>query len=149
MQVAGRAGRASTTGEVLVQTKFPNHPLYHALRQHNYEHLAKMLLTERRAANFPPYVYQALLRADAPKLSTALDFLTDVISIVYPGKNVEVFDPVPAQMAKLKGMERAHLLVQSDSRKELQKFLSKWRVMLDKTSVRKVRWTLDVDPVEF
>ena len=149
MQVAGRAGRASTTGEVLVQTKFPNHPLYHALRQHNYETLAKILLTERRVANFPPYVYQALLRAEAPKLSTALDFLTHVMSVVYPGKNVEVFDPVPAQMAKLKGMERAHLLVQSDSRKELQKFLTAWRVKLDKISTRNIRWTLDVDPVEF
>jgi primosomal protein N' (replication factor Y) len=149
MQVAGRAGRASTTGEVLVQTKFPNHPLYHALRQHNYEILAKMLLAERKVANFPPYVYQALLRAEAPKLSTALDFLTHVMPVVYPGKNVEMFDPVPAQMAKLKGMERAHLLVQSDSRKELQKFLTAWRVKLDKISTRKIRWTLDVDPVEF
>jgi primosomal protein N' (replication factor Y) len=108
-----------------------------------------MLLTEREVANFPPYVYQALLRAEAPKLSTALDFLSHVISIVYPGKEVEVFDPVPAQMAKLKGMERAHLLVQSGSRKELQKFLTAWRVKLDKISVRKVRWTLDVDPIEF
>jgi primosomal protein N' (replication factor Y) len=149
MQVAGRAGRASNTGEVLVQTKFPNHPLYQALRQHDYEHLAKMLLAERRVANFPPYVYQALLRAEAPELSTALDFLAHVMTIAYPGKNIEVFDPVPAQMAKLKGMERAHLLVQSDSRKELQKFLTVWRVKLDKISTRKIRWTLDVDPVEF
>lgn len=149
MQVAGRAGRASTTGEVLIQTKFPNHPLYHALQHHNYEQIAKMLLTERKVANFPPYVYQALLRAEAPNLSTALDFLSNVISIVYPGKEVEVFDPVPAQMAKLKGMERAHLLVQSGSRKELQKFLTAWRVKLDMISTRKVRWTLDVDPIEF
>ena len=149
MQVAGRAGRASNTGEVLVQTKFPNHPLYQALRQHDYENLAKMLLAERRVANFPPYVYQALLRAEAPELSTALDFLAHVMTIAYPGKKIEVFDPVPAQMAKLKGMERAHLLVQSDSRKELQKFLTAWRVKLDKVSTRKIRWTLDVDPVGF
>ena len=149
MQVAGRAGRASTTGEVLIQTKFPNHPLYHALQNHNYEEIAKMLLTERKVANFPPYVYQALLRAEAPKLSTALDFLSHVISIVYPGNEVEIFDPVPAQMAKLKGMERAHLLVQSGSRKELQKFLTAWRVKLDKIPARKIRWTLDVDPIEF
>ena len=149
MQVAGRAGRANSTGEVLVQTKFPNHPLYQALQQHDYEHLAKMLLAERRVANFPPYVYQALLRAEAPDLSTALDFLAHVMTIICPGKNIEVFDPVPAQMAKLKGMERAHLLVQSNSRKELQKFLTAWRVKLDKISTRKIRWTLDVDPVEF
>ncbi|MDC0576321.1 primosomal protein N' [Nitrosomonadaceae bacterium] len=149
MQVAGRAGRANSTGEVLIQTKFPNHPLYQALQQHDYEHLAKMLLAERRVANFPPYVYQALLRAEAPDLSTALDFLSHVMTIICPGKNIEIFDPVPAQMAKLKGMERAHLLVQSNSRKELQKFLTAWRVKLDKISTRKIRWVLDVDPVEF
>tara|TARA_Y100001936_G_scaffold243230_1_gene281787 strand:- start:38502 stop:40679 length:2178 start_codon:yes stop_codon:yes gene_type:complete len=149
MQVAGRAGRASSTGEVLIQTKFPNHPLYKALQQHNYEYIAKMLLAERRVANFPPYVYQALLRVEAPKLSIALDFLERVMLIACPGNNIEVFDPVPAQMAKLKGMERAHLLVQSDSRKELQKFLTVWRVKLDKVSAHKIRWTLDVDPVEF
>ena len=149
MQVAGRAGRASTTGEVLIQTKFPNHPLYSALQHHDYERIARMLLTERKVANFPPYVFQALLRAEAPKLSTALDFLYQVMSKINPGKEIEIFDPVPAQMAKLKGMERAHLLIQSGSRKELQKFLTIWRAKIDKISTRKIRWTLDIDPLEF
>ena len=149
MQVAGRAGRANIKGEVLIQTKFPSHPLYHALRQHNYETLAQTLLAERKAASFPPFVYQALLRAEASKLSTALDFLTNAALMAHPTRNVEVFDPVPAQMAKLKGMERAHLLVQSGSRKELQKFLTSWHLKLDKLSIRKIRWALDVDPVDF
>ncbi len=149
MQVAGRAGRANIKGEVLIQTKFPSHPLYHALRQHNYETLAQTLLAERKAASFPPFVYQALLRAEASKLSTALDFLTNAALMAHPTRNVEVFDPVPAQMAKLKGMERAHLLVQSGSRKELQEFLTSWYLKLDKLSTRKIRWALDVDPVDF
>ena len=149
MQVAGRTGRANITGEVLIQTKFPGHPLYHALRQHNYETLAQTLLTERKVASFPPFAYQALLRAEASQLATALDFLASAVAMGLPTRNVEVFDPVPAQMARLKGMERAHLLVQSSSRKELQVFLTSWRTKLDKLPIRNIRWALDVDPFEF
>lgn len=149
MQVAGRTGRANITGEVLIQTKFPGHPLYHALRRHNYETLAHKLLTERKAAGFPPFAYQALLRAEASQLATALNFLTNAAAMSRPTRNVEVFDPVPAQMARLKGMERAHLLVQSSSRKELHEFLTSWRTKLVKFPDRKIRWALDVDPFEF
>ncbi len=149
MQVAGRGGRGNITGEVLIQTKFPNHPIYHALRKHNYEILAQTLLAERKQANFPPFVYQALLRAEAPQLETALDFLAKAAKMIQPTKNMEIFDPVPAQMSRLKGMERAHLLVQSYSRKELQKFLVSWRSKLDKLPTRKTRWVLDIDPLEF
>ncbi len=149
MQVAGRGGRGNITGEVLIQTKFPNHPIYHALRKHNYEILAQTLLAERKQANFPPFVYQALLRAEASQLDTALDFLANAAKMIQPTKNMEIFDPVPAQMSRLKGMERAHLLVQSYSRKELQKFLVSWRSKLDKLPTRKTRWMLDIDPLEF
>ena len=149
MQVAGRTGRANITGEVLIQTKFPNHPIYHALQRHNYETLAQTLLTERKAASFPPFAFQALLRAEAFQLATALDFLTNAAAMARPTRNVEVFDPVPAQMARLKGMERAHLLVQSSSRKELQEFLTSWCTKLDKLPIGKIRWALDVDPFEF
>ncbi len=149
MQVAGRAGRADIAGEVLIQTEFPDHPLYHALRQHDYDSLAQMLLTERKMAGFPPFVYQALLRAEAPQISAALDFLASAAAMAGASREVEVFDPVPAQMARLKGLERAHLLVQSGSRKKLQEFLAAWHTKLVTLPVRKVRWALDVDPQEF
>jgi primosomal protein N' (replication factor Y) len=149
MQVAGRAGRSHVPGEVLIQTEFPDHPLYYALRQQDYDSLAKTLLEERRTAGFPPFVHQALLRADAPELAVALTFLAGAAAIAEAPKQVEVFDPVPAQMARLKGTERAYLLVQSRSRKKLQEFLGKWRAKLDNLPNRKVRWSLDVDPQEF
>ncbi|MCX7184781.1 MAG: primosomal protein N' [Nitrosospira sp.] len=149
MQVAGRAGRADIAGEVLIQTEFPDHPLYHALRRHDYDSLAQMLLTERKMAGFPPFVYQALLRAEAPQISAALDFLASAAAMAEASREVEVFDPVPAQMARLKGLERAHLLVQSGSRKKLQEFLAAWHTKLVTLPVRKVRWALDVDPQEF
>ena len=113
MQVAGRAGRAAIPGEVLIQTEFPDHPLYQALRRHDYDSLAQTLLAERKSAGFPPFVYQAILRAEAPQMAAALDFLTRAVAIAKAPKQVEVFDPVPAQMARLKGHERAYLLLQS------------------------------------
>ncbi len=149
MQVAGRAGRAGVRGEVLIQTEFPNHPLYHALRQHDYDTLAQALLAERKIAGFPPFIYQAILRAEATQMAAAIDFLTRAASTAKTPKHIEVFDPVPAQMARLKGLERAYLLIQSNSRKKLQEFLAEWRTKLDKISAHKVRWTLDVDPLEF
>ncbi|MDV6345782.1 primosomal protein N' [Nitrosomonas sp. Is37] len=149
IQVAGRAGRAETAGEVLIQTEFPDHPLYNALKHHNYDAYAQILLKEREITHFPPYTYQALLNAEAPQIATALNFLTMAIALIEPTEQIEIFDPVPAQMARLKGLERAHLLVQSCSRKKLQLFLSDWYIKLSKIPHRKVRWTLDVDPLEF
>ena len=149
MQVAGRAGRANVAGHVLIQTEFPDHPLYHALQKHNYDALAQTLLAERKTAGFPPYVYQALLRAEAHNIQIVLDFLTQATQLVEPPKSVEIFDPVPAQMLRLKGLERAHLLVQSPSRKHLQEFLAKWYVQINTLATHKIRWILDVDPLEF
>jgi primosomal protein N' (replication factor Y) len=149
MQVAGRAGRASIPGEVLVQTGFPAHPLYEALKKHDYDALAQILLAERENAGFPPFIYQALLRVEAQQIDIALDFLGKAAAILNPPRQVNVFDPVPAQMTRLRGMERAYLLIQSNSRNKLQEFLAAWRVKLMELPGRKVRWTLDVDPLEF
>ena len=149
MQVAGRAGRAEILGRVLVQTDFPNHPLYQALKQHDYDVLAKMILAERKVAGFPPYTYQALLRAEAHSLQTVFDFLNAARKRVRSSAGVEVFDPVSANMVRLKGMERAHLLVQSSSRKKLQSFLAQWFQQINTMTFYKVRWILDVDPIEF
>ncbi len=149
MQVAGRAGRANVAGRVLIQTEFPNHPLYHALQQHDYDALAQILLAERKAAGFPPFVYQALLRAEAHDIKLVLAFLTKASKIAMPQQNIELFDPVPAQLTRLQGLERAHLLVQSPSRKQLQLFLTDWSEQINTLPTRKIRWTLDIDPLEF
>ncbi len=149
MQVSGRAGRANVAGHVLIQTEFPNHPLYHALQLHDYDALAQTLLAERKAAGFPPFVYQALLRAEAHDIKIVLEFLTKASSVAVPTQNIELFDPVPAQITRLQGLERAHLLIQSPSRKQLQLFLTHWYAQINTLPTRKIRWTLDIDPLEF
>jgi primosomal protein N' (replication factor Y) len=149
-QVAGRAGRGRAQGEVLIQTAFPNHPLYAALRNQDFDAFGKSLLEERQKAGFPPFVHQALLRAEAAKLDTALAFLQRAARLGRAiGHCVTIYDPVPAEMFRLAGRERAQLLVQSASRSELQRFLTTWHGELSAQRSRPARWSLDVDPLEF
>ncbi|MDB5904778.1 MAG: primosomal protein, partial [Betaproteobacteria bacterium] len=148
-QVAGRAGRGEAQGEVLIQTEFPEHPLYAALRSQDLDAYAAALLAERESAGFPPFVHQALLRAEAPEVDTALQLLThakEIGRVLADG--VELYDPVPATMVRLAGRERAQLLVQSESRPRLHAFLALWRDLLAAEKSSSARWALDVDPIE-
>jgi primosomal protein N' (replication factor Y) len=148
-QVAGRAGRGTTRGQVLVQTEFPAHALYRALRRDDYPAFAKELLAERKLAGFPPFEYQAVLRAEALRQETAIEFL---LHAARDGAKIEgavtIYDPVPACMPRRAGVERAQLTVQSRSRSALHSFLRAWHARLSHAAERKVRWALDVDPLE-
>jgi len=149
MQVAGRAGRADLPGEVLVQTRFVSHPVYQALLRQDYASFAGELLDERRRAGFPPFVYQAVLRAEAPQVAPVMDFLDRAARLgagVDP--KVTLYDPVPATMARVAGRHRAQLLVQAASRTALQGFLTSWLAGISALKTNRVRWSLDVDPVE-
>jgi primosomal protein N' (replication factor Y) len=148
-QVAGRAGRREQPGEVLVQTRYPQHPLYVSLASHDFAAFAAAQLAEREAAGFPPFVHEAALRAEADKLATAMAFLDDAARLVPVPEEVRVYDPVPHVITRRADMERAQLLVQSASRPPLQEFLRAWTERLFATAPRSVRWHLDVDPIEF
>jgi primosomal protein N' (replication factor Y) (superfamily II helicase) len=148
-QVAGRAGRRERPGEVLIQTRYPGHPLFAALARHDYAGFAQSQLAERRAAGFPPFVFEAALRAEAPKLETALGFLRDAAARVRAPDEVRVFDPVPHILTRRAGLERAQLVMQSSSRPALQEFLAELLKMLFEEVPRQVRWHVDVDPIEF
>jgi len=151
MQVAGRAGRAEKPGEVLIQTNFPEHLLFHALHRHDFAEFASTLLDERRLAHFPPYCHEALLRAEATSYEPVQVFMAKATELARPlQKNVTVYDPVRPQMERLKGMEREQLLIQAESRQALQHFLQAWVALLrDLPQGAKVRWSVDVDPLEY
>ncbi|MEY4591502.1 MAG: hypothetical protein RIR18_397 [Pseudomonadota bacterium] len=156
MQVAGRAGRAELPGEVIIQTQYPDHPLYAALVAHDFPGFAKALLAERRQAGFPPYTFQAILRAEAPNMATALAFLEqlscpeavgDLLS-EYP--DVLLYDAIPMRMARLANLERGQILVESTTRSQLQAFLQRWRSVIESHKLpSRLRWHLEVDPLEY
>jgi primosomal protein N' (replication factor Y) (superfamily II helicase) len=148
-QVSGRAGRREQQGEVLVQTRYPHHPLFAALERHDFAGFAQSQLAERRAAGFPPFVFEAALRAEAPKLDIALQFLRESAGLVTAPEEVRVFDPVPHILTRRADLERAQLVMQSESRPALQDYLGKLSAKLFESAPRQIRWHLDVDPIEF
>ena len=148
-QVGGRSGRREQPGEVLVQTRYPGHPLFDALARHDYAGFAESQLAERRSAGFPPFVHEAALRAEAKKLDAAMAFLRAAARLVPAPEGVRIYDPVPHLITRRAGLERAQLLVQSASRPALQEFLHAWSAALPASAPGGVRWHLDVDPIEF
>ena len=146
MQVAGRAGRAGLESEVLIQSRYCQHPLYGAVMRHDYDRFAGSLLEERHQAALPPYMYQALLRAEAPELATAIEFLEAARDAV-PSDAVVINDPIPMTMTRVHNVDRAQLLVESNSRPALQAFLDEWVDALRAMKSR-VRWSLEVDPLD-
>ncbi|MBB3213972.1 primosomal protein N' (replication factor Y) [Herbaspirillum sp. Sphag1AN] len=151
MQVAGRAGRAGqkeggSPSEVLIQSRYPHHPLYAAVARHDYDGFAAQLLEERQQAGLPPFLYQALLRAEASVLETALAFLQEAATcLAHPG--ITINDPIPMTMTRVANVERAQLLVECASRPALQAFLREWMAHLRALRTR-VKWSLEVDPVD-
>jgi primosomal protein N' (replication factor Y) len=149
VQVSGRSGRGATRGEVLIQTDFPGHPLYHAVAAHDFDAFAATLLAEREQAHFPPYAHIALLRAESLAEGEAMRFLLAAARRAGEiGGEVEVFDPVPAALARRAGHERAQLMVRASRRPALQRLLAAWRPGLEALAERSVRWVLDVDPLD-
>ncbi|MDR3213253.1 MAG: primosomal protein N' [Azoarcus sp.] len=151
MQVGGRAGRAALPGEVLIQTEYPEHPLYRCLVRHDFDAFAALELDNRRAAAFPPFSYHAMLKADAPDLAVSVDFLRQARELAAPlvAPEVRLFDPVPMRLTRLARRERAQLLVEADRRGVLQDFLGRWLERIRAARApRELRWQIDVDPLD-
>jgi primosomal protein N' (replication factor Y) len=150
VQVAGRAGRASRPGEVLIQTEFPQHPLLVSLLEKGYEGFAAVALEERAAAHWPPFSRLALLRADAREAAPTLHFLEAAARAAQPApRGVRILGPVLASMARRAGRHHAQLLIESDARTVLQRFLTDWMPVVEELrAMHRVHWSLDVDPQE-
>jgi len=147
IQVAGRAGRASKPGQVLVQSSFVDHPLLQDLVHNGYHHFAHQALTERKQARLPPFTFQALLRADANYPYYPENFLRALTQ--QPLTGCEFAGPVPAAMEKKAGKFRYHLIIQAKSRKELHYGILQLLALIPKNEWQgKVRWSLDIDPID-
>jgi primosomal protein N' (replication factor Y) len=151
IQVAGRAGRAEKPGNVILQTRHPDHPLLNTLIRDGYARFAEIALAERKQAALPPFSYHALLRVQANNSKWALDFLHCAAALaksLKPGQT-QILGPAPAPMEKRAGVYRYQLLMQNSRRSELQLLLDELISRLDDIKgAKKIRWSLDVDPVD-
>jgi primosomal protein N' (replication factor Y) len=151
IQVAGRAGRENRQGEVLIQTAFPDNPFWQHLIDGGYRRISADALAEREATRWPPFSWLALLRSAAPGQQDAHAFLEAARRYVEAQQlqSIRVLGPVNAPMARKAGRYRAQLLLQSSDRKALHRVLRGLRPTLEsEPSARKVRWSVDVDPIE-
>jgi primosomal protein N' (replication factor Y) len=161
MQAAGRAGRDARyvaaqghAPEMWVQTWHPDHALFAALRRHDYPAFAASQLEERADAGMPPFAHQALVRADARTQEAAQAFLQAASEAAraaqLPGESqVFLFPPVPLAVQRVANVERAQMLLESENRAALQRFLAAWQPLLHAERARHkgiVRWLVDVDP---
>ncbi|MCU0759257.1 MAG: primosomal protein N' [Steroidobacteraceae bacterium] len=149
VQVAGRAGRGDRPGEVLIQTEYPEHPLLRSLLAAGYDGFAEAALRERREAAWPPFMRLAALRASGTAPEAATGFLAAARRAARPPPDLRVLGPAPAAMARRAGRHHAQLLVESTDRAALHRFLDGWLPEVEALpEARKVRWALDVDPLE-
>jgi primosomal protein N' (replication factor Y) len=154
MQAAGRAGRDAARAEqsqMWVQTWHPTHPLFAALRKHDYAAFAAQQLEEREAAAMPPFAFQALVRAEARTQEVAQGFLRSVAEAAAQlpqAPHVTVYPAVPMAVQRVANVERAQMVVESASRAALQRFLAEWQPILQDSRVKGlIRWAVDVDPL--
>lgn len=160
MQSAGRAGRDAARGqhsEMWVQTFHPQHPLFAALKKHDYPAFATQELQDRLAAGLSPFGFSALLRAEARTQEVAQGFLNAAAQAAsnaqLPGMEaVTPYPAVPMTIQRVANIERAQMLIESSSRVALQRFLAAWQPLLHQTRQQGdfkslIRWAIDVDPL--
>ncbi|MDD5274924.1 MAG: primosomal protein N' [Methylovulum sp.] len=151
VQVSGRAGRGEKSGKVVMQTRRPDHPLLTTLITEGYNSFAMTALAERKQALLPPFSYQALLRVHAADEEPPQLFLTTVLELAQSIGNhsVQILGPVAAPMARRAGFYRYQLLFQGSKRRELHTLLEALMPKITALKLaKKVRWSLDVDPVD-
>lgn len=148
-QVAGRAGRGTTAGKVILQTTHPEHDLLQTVIYDGYHAFLQKILHERQSSSLPPYTYQILIRAEAKKPNMAINFLQIIKQALSNNPNIIRQGPIPAVMEKRQGFFRAQLLLQANSRTILQHGLqSAMPTITANELARQVRWSVDVDPVD-
>ncbi|HID7701214.1 TPA: primosomal protein N' [Neisseria meningitidis] len=150
MQVSGRAGRADKPGKVLIQTQLPEHPVFAAVKAQDYAVFAENELNERQMFAMPPFGFQTAVRADAPRVADAMEFLNAAKETLAPllPESVSQFGAAPMLMVRLAERERAQIFLESISRQDLHRAVSLWVQVLQQNRDGKIRWSVDVDPQE-
>ena len=154
IQVSGRAGRGSKAGEVIIQSRHPNHETLNLIASRSFKKLAQLQLIERKNADLPPFAHLCLLRGESKYLKDADEFLKKILVLSNTLKSDTKRDiirlgPIPAPREKRAGRFRVHLILKSQTRSLLQNHLKELLFFIFEKGVpRKVRFHVDVDPIE-
>tara|TARA_B100000959_G_scaffold79478_1_gene84664 strand:+ start:1195 stop:3156 length:1962 start_codon:yes stop_codon:yes gene_type:complete len=151
VQVSGRCGRGNYKGEVNIQTRYPNHPIFNYVKDSRYIEYAKALLTERKDTKLPPFAHQALICANAKNKNSAESFLTEAAQLInsIEIESVEVWGPVPGVIERKSDYYYFNLYLQSEDRGQLRRLIQTFYQHVETIKVSSsVRWFVDIDPIE-
>ena len=151
VQVSGRCGRGKYKGEVNIQTRYPNHPIFKFVKDSRYTEYAKTLLLERKDTKLPPFAHQALICANAKNKNLAENFLTEVARLInsIEIESVEIWGPVPGVIERKSDYYYFNLYLQSEDRGQLRRLIQTFYQHVETIKVSSsVRWFVDIDPVE-
>ena len=146
-QVAGRSGRGERRGEVLIQTYYPDNPLFQPLKDHDYRQFASDLLSERRKSGLPPFGYVAVIRCDSAFADRAEQQLQEMANYLLQQDGLRVLGPLPALLSRRAGKHRYMLIIQSEKRSLLHQALVPLHQHYPRLA-KQVSWHIDIDPAE-
>lgn len=153
-QVSGRAGRGEKKGQVLIQTRLPEHPLFEHLKHHDYLSCALEQLEERKLCELPPSSKMISIRAESSESTLNINALDKLLQRLQQTLSQEQnayqhIGPIEASMSRKKGIYRAYLSLlceQPRLRSEIQRLLPS---LVHEASSKGVRFSIDVDPQEY
>ncbi|WP_420589203.1 primosomal protein N' [Bacterioplanoides sp.] len=166
LQVAGRAGRADSPGEVWIQTLYADHPQLNLLLDSGYHALAQSMLQERNSQQLPPYSFMALLRSECEDRHQAQQLLQQARGFIQEfqrqhhqqhdrqglrlaHEGVNLMGPFPAIMERRAGRFRQQLQIFAKERAALHRVAAALVQFLEQQKgFHKVRWHLDIDPLD-
>jgi primosomal protein N' (replication factor Y) len=146
-QVSGRSGRGERRGEVLIQTYYPENPIFTPLLNHDYRTFAVKLLDERKKAGLPPFGFVAVIRSDSAFADRAENLLRSMASYLLSLKTVRVLGPIPALLSRRAGKNRYMLIVQAEKRSALHEAVVPLHSHYPRQE-KQVSWHIDIDPAE-
>ncbi|VAW46170.1 Helicase PriA essential for oriC/DnaA-independent DNA replication [hydrothermal vent metagenome] len=149
VQVSGRAGRAKTKGDVIIQTQFPEHEFFQSLFKENYESFAQQQLTERAQMRFPPYTHMAIIRGQHRNERLLDQFLQQLVDGLEQNDDLSVLGPLPAPMQKRQKLFRMQLILNSNDRKSLHQTIHQLKAKNSTDNQHNIQWFVDIDPVSF
>ncbi|MEN9947046.1 MAG: hypothetical protein RLZZ293_1432 [Pseudomonadota bacterium] len=148
-QVSGRAGRATKAGEVILQTNYPDHPVYQFLKQHDFNGFINYTMYQRKQHQLPPFVYYALVRfsaLDEEKLKQTMHEVYQQAKQLITDTSITIFAPVPAVLFKLHKRFRGQILISSTKRNLLHQYLQQIEIII--SQINSITIALDVDPFD-
>jgi len=147
IQVAGRAGRGTEPGQVILQTYSPQHPVIEAVRQHDYEPFVATELEQRRSLNYPPFGRLLLLRLSSPDATAVRQTAEKLAAYLHPvcdRTSCELLGPAPAAIPRVARRYRWQILLKCPPDADLDRTAL---IELRSHCPAQVSLTIDVDPL--